>query len=199
MNYNDGIDWNSQWQEHAYGYKDGHAEISFEKLGLSQAGKIVLAPGPGFGDLSHPTTKLVLSMMCGHVAGKSVLDLGSGSGILSLAAARMGAKSVIGIDIDDNAILHARHNAQLNNLPCTFAKTATDAPDILLLNMIRTEQKAAYESLPEACRHFSLAFTSGILKQEKKRYLALTESWGWKLLSERSLNGWLGFSFTIAT
>lgn len=197
MEYDDEIDWHSQWEGHAHGFKDGLSHINFEELGLKLQGSIVLAPGPGFGDLSHPTTRLVLCMMADHVANKNVLDVGCGSGILSLAAARFGAKSVCGIDIDDNALRHAAHNATLNTLVsiCHFSKKASMHSEILLMNMIRSEQKVAYESLSQKSRTFELAFTSGILKEERDLYLKQTTSWGWHCLEERLQDGWLGFCF----
>ncbi len=192
------INWNEQWANHAYGFKDGLAHICFNKLKLPSNEKIVLAPGPGFGDFSHPTTRLVLCMMCEQVANKTVLDVGCGSGILSLAAARFGATSVFGIDVEDDAIAHAAHNANINNLSsiCHFDKKAKSSGQILLMNMIRSEQKVAYTSLPVASQTFELAFTSGILKEERANYLKQTSEWGWKCIKERQQNGWLGFCFT---
>ncbi len=188
------IDWNKQWEEHAHGFKDGYAHISFADIGLNHKGNILLTPGPGFGDLSHPTTYLTLQMMAPYVENKRVLDLGCGSGILSLAAAELGAKEVVGIDIEEEAIIHAKQNADLNTLSkvCTFSKYTKKSFDILLMNMIRTEQKIAFETAHPKC---DIAITSGILKSEKKRYLAQTASWGWKCQEIQEKNGWLGFRF----
>lgn len=191
------IDWHDQWAKHAPGFKDGLAHINFKQMGLHVEGNIVLAPGSGFGDLSHATTRLVLSMMCPHVAGQTVLDVGCGSGILSLAAAHFGAKSVYGIDIDNDAITHAQSNAALNNLSavCHFGKHAPIRGDILLMNMIRLEQKEAFTSLSEEHKRFKKAFTSGILKEERTKYLELTRQWGWRCIQELQKSGWLGFYF----
>lgn len=198
MQYNDEINWHDQWAEHAYGFKDGYAHIILRELGIDSPEKILLAPGPGFGDLSHPTTRLVLTMMPSHVADKTVLDVGCGSGILSLAAAKLQAKSVFGIDIDPDAVAHAQANSALNHLTdiCQFATSAKKPAQILLMNMIRSEQKQAFTSLPEACRYFEIAITSGILKEDRDKYLEQTKEWGWKLLYEKKKAGWLGFCFS---
>ena len=199
MQYNDEINWHEQWANHAPGFKDGYLHIQFRELGINSVEKIILAPGPGFGDLSHATTRLVLTMMPTYVADKTVLDVGCGSGILSLAAAQFKAKSVLGIDIDPAAVAHAQANCALNNLTekCHFSAVAKKPAQILLMNMIRSEQKQAYASLPEACRHFEIAITSGILKEDRDKYLEQTKEWGWKLLHEKKKAGWLGFCFSL--
>lgn len=197
MKHQNDVDWHDQWAKHAPGFKDGLAHIIFSQLGLPVKGSIVLTPGSGFGDLSHATTRLVLMMMCQHVAGQKVLDVGCGSGVLSLAAAHFGAKSVYGIDIDNEAICHACQNAALNNLTnfCHFGTIYPERSDILLMNMIRSEQKAAYNSLPDTHKRCKKIFTSGIMQEERSKYLEQTSQWGWKCVEERKKNGWLGFYF----
>lgn len=76
---------------------------------------IELDPGMAFGTGSHPTTHLCLDWLTSNIAGgEHVLDYGCGSGILGIAAARLGADSVLGVDIDDNALTAAHDNAERN-------------------------------------------------------------------------------------
>lgn len=76
---------------------------------------LVLDPGMAFGTGSHPTTFLCLGWLCEHVgAGDTVLDYGCGSGILGVAAVRLGAARVVGVDIDEKALDAARDNAHRN-------------------------------------------------------------------------------------
>jgi ribosomal protein L11 methyltransferase len=78
---------------------------------------LVLDPGMAFGTGSHPTTFLCLSWLCDTVQpGESVLDYGCGSGILAIAAARLGAGRVVGVDIDDQALKAAADNATGNDV-----------------------------------------------------------------------------------
>ena len=78
---------------------------------------LVLDPGMAFGTGSHPTTFLCLQWLCDNVqAGESVLDYGCGSGILAIAAARLGAGRVVGVDIDEQAIIAANDNATRNDV-----------------------------------------------------------------------------------
>lgn len=76
---------------------------------------IELDPGMAFGTGSHPTTRLCLEWLCESVSnGQSVLDYGCGSGILGIAAAKLGATPVLGIDIDEKALESAVFNIQRN-------------------------------------------------------------------------------------
>ncbi|XP_028793003.1 uncharacterized protein LOC114748719 [Neltuma alba] len=83
----------------------------------SQATNIILNPGLAFGTGEHPTTKLSLLLLHGCInGGEHILDYGTGSGILSIAALKFGAAFAFGIDIDSQAIASASQNATLNNL-----------------------------------------------------------------------------------
>lgn len=78
---------------------------------------IVLDPGMAFGTGSHPTTRLCLEWLCDTVTpDATVLDYGCGSGILGIAAAKLGASDVLGIDIDDKALDAAQDNAERNHV-----------------------------------------------------------------------------------
>lgn len=76
---------------------------------------LILDPGRAFGTGSHPTTQLCLAWLDQHIhPGETVLDYGCGSGILAIAALKLGAGFVMGVDIDDHAIIASRDNAILN-------------------------------------------------------------------------------------
>jgi ribosomal protein L11 methyltransferase len=83
----------------------------------SKAINLVLDPGLAFGTGSHPTTFLCLQWLTEVLrGGETLLDYGCGSGILAIAAAKLGAASVLGVDIDRNALTAARDNAAANNV-----------------------------------------------------------------------------------
>ncbi len=99
-----------------------------------------IAPGLAFGTGSHPTTALCLEWLVGHeLAGKRVIDYGAGSGILALAAARMGAASVVAVDNEPQALVAVRANAELNNLDVSTIAPEELVPgeaDIIVANIL---------------------------------------------------------------
>jgi ribosomal protein L11 methyltransferase len=99
-----------------------------------------LDPGLAFGTGSHPTTRLCLDWLCQEVrGGERVLDYGCGSGILALAAGKLGAATVVGVDIDDRAIEAARDNAAKNNVALRLARSQdamTETFDIVVANIL---------------------------------------------------------------
>jgi len=101
---------------------------------------IELDPGMAFGTGSHPTTRLCLEWLCDAVQpGDSVLDYGCGSGILGIAAARLGANEVLGVDIDDKALDAARDNAARNHvaLRLQHSRQPLDARfDVVVANIL---------------------------------------------------------------
>jgi ribosomal protein L11 methyltransferase len=91
-----------------------------------------LDPGLAFGTGTHATTALCLQWLDGiDVAGRTLLDFGCGSGILSVAACKLGAKSVVGVDIDLQAVSATRQNAERNNVAeqLSVGNTVRDGPE----------------------------------------------------------------------
>lgn len=88
---------------------------------------IRLDPGLAFGTGTHPTTRLCLRWLDAHLKpGESVIDYGCGSGILAVAAMKLGAARAAGVDIDEQALLAARHNAMQNHTDVTFYSAADE-------------------------------------------------------------------------
>lgn len=182
------IDWEAQWARHAPNFQDGFVSVSVH-------GKTFrLKPGPGFGDLSHPTTRLMLELLPQEIS-LPVIDIGCGSGVLSLAACALGAPEVYGIDIEEEALAHARINAALNHLPVTFGDVLPKIPSpcMVLMNMISSEQRVAWETQRALHPHVEMMIVSGVPAQEKMRFLK-TVPYG-KVLTEIKLEKWMGWVF----
>lgn len=140
---------------------------------------VILDPGLTFGTGAHPSTQMVMRAMERYVtAGSCCLDLGSGSGILSIAALRLGAKSAIGVDIDPKAEDIARENAAYNDFSAPeFAaltgNVTTDRPlmdklagqqyDVVLVNIVADVIIGLAPVLPSFLGEDSVLICSGIL------------------------------------
>jgi len=105
-----------------------------------KAVNVVLDPGLAFGTGNHPTTRLCLRWLARTIrGGESVIDYGCGSGILAIAAMKLGAGSATGVDIDEQALVAARDNALQNRVHIEFrtaAACAGQAADIVVANIL---------------------------------------------------------------
>jgi len=137
-----------------------------------------LDPGAAFGTGSHPTTRLCLAWIDAHpVAGRTVLDYGCGSGILALAAARLGARAVTGIDIDPQALAAARANSSANGIAAGIARyTVPEALpdpgseggrfDIVLANILANPLKLLAPALLARVAPGGALVLAGVLEQQ---------------------------------
>jgi ribosomal protein L11 methyltransferase len=190
------IDWDHQWKLHCPYYKEGLVTIPLKNFGAPSEAYIELKPGPGFGDLSHPTTHLTLSAMATKVQGACVLDIGCGSGILSVAAHKLGAKKVIGLDIDNQALTHAISNAHLNRcypavefLSCFDAQILKQGIWVVCLNMLWHEQKQVFSYYPTL--DFKGVFIiSGVLQEQQEAYLQAFPYSNFHLTDSSVQEGW---------
>jgi ribosomal protein L11 methyltransferase len=138
---------------------------------------LVLDPGLAFGTGSHPTTRLCLRWLEQNIqGGESVLDYGCGSGILAIAAKKLGAGRVLGTDVDIQAIAASRDNAANNRAEAAFF--LPDALpggefDILVANILTNPLKALMPLLAARVRTGGRIALSGILAEQADDILAL--------------------------
>ena len=139
----------------------------------------------------------MLELMKECMAGETIFDVGCGSGILSLAALMMGAKKAYGIDIDRQALAHARQNAVLNHFAerARFSETAPQFPEkaVVLINMILPEQRILVSENPGLPKRAKLWIASGFLKTMRKEALLFLSKLGLEIIEEKERGEWLGF------
>ena len=151
----------------------------------AQAINLILDPGMAFGTGSHPTTRLCLEWLERTVSsGVSLLDYGCGSGILAIAAAKLGAGEVVGVDIDAQAVSAAIANAERNAVVARFDDTANAIEgqfDIVVANILSNPLKALAPAIAAYVRPGGRLALSGILAEQAEEliacyapYLALT-------------------------
>ncbi|WP_373778545.1 50S ribosomal protein L11 methyltransferase [Glaesserella sp.] len=113
-------DWEREWMDNFHPMRFGKRLWicpSWREVPDPNAVNVMLDPGLAFGTGTHPTTALCLEWLDGlNLEGKTVIDFGCGSGILAIAALKLGAKQAIGIDIDPQAILASKNNAEANGV-----------------------------------------------------------------------------------
>src|SRR5690606_33722392 len=126
----DNTDWSEKWKERITAHQLGALTVTPPWLaaGRDPATTIVIEPAMAFGTGEHPTTRGVVRLMQGAVrAGDSVADLGSGSAVLSIAAAKLGAARVYAIEIDPDATGNAEENIARNGVGDRVAALEGDA------------------------------------------------------------------------
>ncbi len=158
---------------------------------------ITLDPGLAFGTGSHPTTRLCLRWLDANIrGGESVLDYGCGSGILAIAALKLGASSAIGVDVDTQAVQASRDNAAANQVTARFC-LPDDAPqqqaDIVAANILTNPLKVLAPLLADATRQGGQIVLSGILGEQAEDVMQIYAQWfdlkppvmedGWACLS----------------
>lgn len=199
----DTVDWTLRW-------RDGLGPRRFGRLivapSWSDAGAragdvtVVIDPEMAFGTGEHGSTRAALTLLERHLApGQSVLDLGSGSGILSIAAVRLGAARATGIEIDDEANVVAVRNAELNGVSaaCRFldGDAALLAPllgpvDLLLSNILRNVNVTLLPGIHDALAPGGVAIFSGMEEGEAQLFRPVLPPAGLAILDEVLDAGW---------
>jgi ribosomal protein L11 methyltransferase len=154
---------------------------------------VCIDPGLAFGTGSHPTTRLVLDFLDSAIrGGERVLDYGCGSGILAIAAARLGATRVDAVDIDPQAVATTAANAAANGVRVRASAPEALAPatyDVLVSNILAQPLIVLAPLLAvRAAPHARLAL-SGVLSQQADEVAAAYARW-FSLRASRSEGGW---------
>ncbi len=165
-------DWEREWMENFHPIQFGEKLWicpSWRDVPDPSAVNVMLDPGLAFGTGTHPTTSLCLRWLDGlEVSNKTVVDFGCGSGILGIAALKLGAKHVHGIDIDPQALLASKDNAGRNGVEDKISVyLPKDQPnlqaDIVLANILAGPLRELRNVITEYCVTGGYLVLSGIL------------------------------------
>lgn len=142
---------------------------------------LILDPGMAFGTGSHPTTRLCLEWLEREVTKDcSLLDYGCGSGILAIAAARLGAARVAGVDIDPQAIEAARTNAECNGVVAQFAESTQPVAgeyDLVVANILSNPLRVLAPAICAHVRPGGRLALSGILREQADEIIGIYAQW----------------------
>jgi ribosomal protein L11 methyltransferase len=153
-----------------------------------------------FGTGSHPTTRLCLRWLDNHLqGGEEVLDYGCGSGILAIAAIKLGASHAVGVDVDTQAVTASRDNAIANDVENTQFFLPDAAPknryDLVMANILTNPLRLLAPLLADATRQGGHIVLSGILEAQAEDVMHIYQQWfdlnmplfedGWSCLSGR--------------
>jgi ribosomal protein L11 methyltransferase len=156
-----------------------------------------LDPGCAFGSGSHPTTLLCLRWLAENVAPRaSVLDYGCGSGILAIAAAKLGAGRVAGVDVDPRAIAASRSNAVANGVVAEFGlpeELPAQRFDVVVANILANPLELLAPLLAQRVHAGGHMVVSGILESQVDRVVAAYARW-FNIAPWGSAEGWVALA-----
>ena len=161
---------------------------------------LVLDPGLAFGTGSHPTTRMCLQWLVRERPTGTILDYGCGSGILAIAAAKLGAREVVGVDIDQQAVRSAHDNADANAVTAAFFDASATLPtpydtqkyDVVLANILANPLRVLAPALVARLKPGASLVLAGLLAEQAEELIGIYSPWlqmqvgdtqeGWSLL-----------------
>lgn len=176
--------WNEEWE------KNGFVPVLEEEFGIK------LSPKMAFGSGTHETTHQIVSMLMKlDLTGKSVLDMGTGTGVLAIAASKRGAKDVTAIDIEEHSVANAKENLELNGIYSTKvllgdASAISGCFDIIIANIHKNILSNDMASYVKHLTANGTIYISGFFTSDVAEMTAVAEANGLMAASVTSDNGW---------
>ena len=207
----DDADWENNWKQFYKPMEIGERLIvvpEWESAKTHGRIPLILNPGLTFGTGSHATTRLCLTALEKHVTGgQRVLDLGCGSGILSIAALLLGADHAFACDIDEKCVDVAYENAALNGIgkdrytvrwgdvlsDKQLQKEMGEQYDIIAANIVSDVIIGLAPQVRPFLKEGGLFLTSGIIDTRAAEVAQKLRDAGWEIVEERSSEGWFSY------
>ena len=200
--------WMEVWKQHYHPIPIGERLMvlpAWFELESERRIPVRIDPSMAFGTGTHPTTQLCLAMVERYIhPGQPVIDLGCGSGILSIAAIKLGSSKALAVDIDPESVKAARENAVINAVEAhievgqgSVAEVAQGkftirrAPLVLVNILAPVILRLFHAGLPDLVSHGGLLVLSGILAEQEQGVLAESAWRGFSLVDRDQLKDWV--------
>lgn len=196
------VDWGEAWKARIGAHRVGPLTIAPPWLadGLDPAQSVIIEPGMAFGTGEHATTRGVARLLSEALRpGMTVADLGAGSAVLSIAAAKLGAARVYAVEVDPDAIADAEANVRRNGVADRVHVFEADAEavlpllapvDLVVANIISSVLVGALPVMAAALPPGGTAILSGILVEERAGMVATLAAAGWRVVAEDAEDLW---------
>jgi ribosomal protein L11 methyltransferase len=196
------VDWSTSWRDGIIVRQFGRLTLSPTWLADSAGNgpRVILDPESAFGSGEHGSTRAALTLLDRHVKPKDrVLDLGSGSGILSIGAVKLGAAWAVGVEVDDESLPVAERNAEYNGVTDQVQFIHGDAADVaplfapvdlVLSNILRVVNVALLAEIIDSLRPGGIAIFSGMEEAEEPLFLPELAGAGLTVVDEARDAGW---------
>ncbi|EYE88114.1 ribosomal protein L11 methyltransferase [Fervidicella metallireducens AeB] len=195
-------DWATSWKKYYKTLKLGKRIVikpTWEDYDKKDDELIIeLDPGMAFGTGTHETTMMCVELLEKYVDGDDVVfDIGTGSGILAITASKLGAKKVVGVDLDEVAVDAAKENVNFNNLDnveikCgNLVEVVEGKADIIVANIIADVIVHLTKIVKPFMKNESLFISSGIINDRKEDVLKALEDANFSILEIREMGDWV--------
>ncbi|MEJ8751234.1 50S ribosomal protein L11 methyltransferase [Lagierella sp. ICN-221743] len=197
-------DWTVEWKKFFKPLEVGEKFVivpSWEEY-KADTDKIILEidPGMAFGTGGHETTAICLELLEKiNLQDKEIADVGTGSGILAIACAKLGAKNVLGLDIDPLSIKTARENVEINNcadkievMESDLLNTSKDNYDLIIANILPDVIINLIPDAYEKLNHGGLMLVSGIIIEKKDLVIDELKKQGFNIVKDLDMGEWTG-------
>ncbi|MBQ9198354.1 MAG: 50S ribosomal protein L11 methyltransferase [Clostridia bacterium] len=199
-------DWSECWKQYYKPFRAGKRLVikpSWENWDEQPGDLIIeLDPGMAFGTGTHETTAMCVELIEKHYRGGQVLDVGTGSGILAIAAARLGAQRVLGVDIDPMAVRVAKENVEKNGLADVVEIREGDLVagldrvkcDFAVANILADVIALLAAPLKNCLAENAIFVCSGILKEREDDVKAVLQKNGYALFDRLQKGDWVALA-----